>query len=177
MSRPSPAWYAAMASLVGVLIVPPLAAEEQGTVAAVGGVVRRRRRCHGCAATPAWPSRDDQRRAAWRRQDCRCCGRANNQSRVEADEQGKFVCALPRGGVYQLVAGDQLTSIRAWTAQAAPPGCAEQLIVVSGDVLRGQGGRIPYTQVNPWLVAGVVAVAVAIPVVLSNHRSDRGDGS
>jgi hypothetical protein len=98
-------------------------------------------------------------------------------SQTTTDAEGRFQFIVARGGVYELADDGQITHVRLWTAHAAPPNSIRQLVVAQGDVLRGQSGRIPYTQVNPWLVAGVIAVAVAIPVVLANNRSDRGDGS
>jgi hypothetical protein len=99
------------------------------------------------------------------------------QVQAQTDKEGRFRFLLRRGGIYQLVVGSESTVIRVWTAEAAPPGCAQQVVVVHGDIFRAQSGKVPYMHVNPWLVAGVVAAAVAIPVVLSNNRSDRGDGS
>jgi hypothetical protein len=175
MNRSSLGWSATWLSLLGMLIAPPLAADENAPAATSQGrsivdvALDAKQRLHGQVVTPDGIPVADISLALRQR------GELIGES--EADSNGRFQFAMSRGGVYELVVGDQPAQLRLWTAQAAPPGCARQLVVVHGDVLRGQSGRFPYTQVNPWLVAGVVAVAVAIPVVLANNRSDRGDGS
>jgi hypothetical protein len=175
MNCPSLGWCATWLSLLGMLIAPPLAADEPPAAATLNGIpivdvaldARQCLRGQVVAADGVPLS------------DATLTLRRNGELVQEsaADDLGQFQIQVPRGGVYELVAQGESTYLRVWTAKAAPPGCAQQLIVVRGDVLRGQSGRIPYTQVNPWLVAGVVAVAVAIPVVLANNRKDRGDGS
>ena len=175
MNCPSPGWYAAFASLCGLLLAPSLAAQELGARASgpAKGVVdvtlNRQHALQGQVVSAAGEP--------MRGMTLSILQGGQMLGQVQADGSGRFQFNLPRGGIYQVAVGDQLTSVRVWTAQAAPPGATPELILVHGDVLRAQGGKFPYTQVNPWLVAGVVAAAVAIPVVLSNHRSDRGDGS
>lgn len=90
---------------------------------------------------------------------------------------GGFVVRLSRGGTYQLATADRVTTVRVWTANAAPPHSQRQLVLVQGDVLRGQQGRIPHSSISPWVIAGVVAVAIGVPIVLANHRDDRPNGS
>ena len=51
-------------------------------------------------------------------------------------------------------------------------------MMVYGQVARGQqGGLPPAGLLNPWFVAGVVAAAVAVPVLMHQNRVDRGKGS
>jgi hypothetical protein len=164
-----------MASVLGMLIAPLLSAEErgrlpvQGTWQTVDVALDQQQLLRGHVTTSNGAAAGGTSLSLWQ------AGKLQQQT--QADEQGRFQFTLRRGGNYQLVVGNQLTAIRVWTAEAAPPGCVRQLVVVNGDVLRAQSGKVPYMRVNPWLVAGVVAAAVAIPVVLSNNRSDRGDGS
>ncbi len=94
-----------------------------------------------------------------------------------AGPDGRFIVRLSQGGTYQLAAADRLTTVRVWTASAAPPHSQRQFVLVHGDVLRGQQGRIPHSSISPWVVAGVVAVAIGVPIVLANHRDDRPNGS
>ncbi len=98
-------------------------------------------------------------------------------ARVMTDERGAFEVRLRRGGVYQLLTADGVTGVRVWTRASAPPSCARRVVIVQGDVQRGQSGRFPPAGLSPWVIAGVVAIAVGIPVAIQNHRSDRGDGS
>ena len=102
---------------------------------------------------------------------------AKRVARMTSDARGEFRWKCSSGGTYHLLTNGQVTTVRIWTAAAAPPQSTNQILLVHGQVVRGQSGTFPYTQVNPWVVAGVVAVAVAIPVVLHNNRTDGRDGS
>lgn len=99
-------------------------------------------------------------------------------ARTVADRSGRFHFRVPRGGAFSLLSDGQVTPVRIWTGQAAPPDSRRHLVVVQEKrIVRGQDGTFPYAAINPWVVAGLVAIAVAIPVALHNDRSDRGDGS
>jgi hypothetical protein len=95
-------------------------------------------------------------------------------TQVTSDEDGRFTIRFDRGGVYQLKTEAGISTVRIWTQQAAPPHCRQRLLLVQGDVARGQ---IPRGTISPWVIAGVVAVAIAVPVAIHNHREDRADGS
>ena len=175
MNCPSPGWYAAWASLLGILLAPAIAAEETpartaARVAPSIDVILDDGMClEGQVVSELGEPLDGTKLTLMRD--------GAVVSQFAANESGRFRVRLPRAGVYQLAVDEQLTTLRAWTPKAAPPSCAKSLLIVRGNILRGQNGQIPFTQVNPWLVAGVIAAAVAIPIVISNHRSDRGDGS
>ena len=96
---------------------------------------------------------------------------------VQADLEGRFAIRLTQGGLYQMATDHEVVSFRAWTAGAAPPRAQRAIVLTAGDVTRGQQGQIPFVRHSPWVIVGVVAAAVAIPIVLHNHRNDRGDGS
>jgi hypothetical protein len=176
MNRPTLGWYASLVALVGILFTPSVSASEparltpQSAAAAITDVaLDQQMQLSGQVVTPT----GEPVPAA----SLRLSQRDAQPLRADADDAGHFRLRLEQGGVYQLAMGQQVVHLRVWTHAAAPPDCPRQLVLVAGDVVRGQSGKIPCTQINPWLVAGVVAAAVAIPVVLSNHRSDRGDGS
>jgi hypothetical protein len=97
--------------------------------------------------------------------------------KLTADADGRFAIRVLRGGTYQLATADQVTTLRVWTQEAAPPRAQRQIVVVRGNVLRGQQGAIPHSSISPWVIAGVVAVAIGVPIVLANHREDRPNGS
>lgn len=96
---------------------------------------------------------------------------------ADAAADGTFVLRVPQGGTYQLATADSVTTIRVWTQRAAPPHAPQRMVLAQGGVLRGQQGTIPFSSVSPWVVAGVVAVAIGVPIVLSNQHDDRADGS
>lgn len=98
-------------------------------------------------------------------------------AKLSPDDVGDCHVRLQRGGIYQVVYNEVTTNIRVWTSSAAPPRTADQLKLVDAIQVRGQQPLPPYTRVNPWVVAGVVAAAVAIPVVIHNNRNDRRNGS
>jgi hypothetical protein len=98
---------------------------------------------------------------------------------AQTDAQGRFsVAALP-AGLYQLTAGNSQGTCRLWAPQTAPPAAQQGVTLVNTDTLRGQnncntcrrglfgaGGWLT----NPWVVAGIVATAVAVPVAIHNSR-------
>lgn len=96
---------------------------------------------------------------------------------VQADREGRFAIRMTQGGLYQMATDHEVVSFRAWTSGAAPPRAQREVVLTSGGVIRGQQGQIPFVRHSPWVIVGVVAAAVAIPIVLHNHREDRRDGS
>jgi hypothetical protein len=49
------------------------------------------------------------------------------------------------------------------------------LVVANQDLIRGQlGGRLRFWLSNPWVITGLVATAVAVPVVLANTNRHHG---
>ena len=101
------------------------------------------------------------------------------------DAQGVFAVAGLRGGVHQVVTGDSTEVCRLWAPGTAPPQAAPHLRFVpgQGDVVRGQWGPPPsYNSMsawatNPWVIGGIVATAIAVPVVLNNLDDDDDDES
>ena len=118
---------------------------------------------------------------------------------AETDANGLFAFQGLRGGVYQLAAAEGAGAYRVWAPGTAPkvaePGV---LLVAGGDLVRGQDyygdnyygdnyycdnytcydnyspplSRVKFWLSNPWVVAGIVATAVAVPVGIPN--ADRG---
>ena len=100
-----------------------------------------------------------------------------------SDINGVFAVNGLRGGVHQLVVGDSIENCRLWAPGTAPPHAVSQLRFIPGqaDIVRGQWGPPPaYNSMvswatNPWVIAGVVATAIAVPVVLNNIDDDDED--
>ncbi len=97
------------------------------------------------------------------------------------DGSGTFRLAGLRGGTYQLVAGDAAVVCRLWAPHTAPPAAQPvALLVWDGRQVLGQYGHVPALKTwlaNPWVVAAIVATAVAIPVGIHNHNLDRAPAS
>lgn len=94
---------------------------------------------------------------------------------LKTDKQGVFAVKGVPGGVYQLATKDTQGVYRLWAPQTAPPTAQKGVLLVSGNgVVRGQyGSHLRNMLANPWIVAGIVACAVAIPVAI--HNSNGGD--
>jgi hypothetical protein len=108
---------------------------------------------------------------------------------TRTDASGRFAFRGLRGGVYQAVAaGDQVT-FRLWAPGTAPPPSQQGLLLIAGrQTVRGQCyeqgcgecvescapagapgcGKMACCLANPWIVAGIIATAVAVPVAIHN---------
>ena len=87
----------------------------------------------------------------------------------QTDGSGYFVFRGLRGGTYQLVAAKGHGVFRAWAPGTAPPSAQQGALLVAGEeTVRGQFGQLKFWLSNPWVIAGFVTAAVAIPVALYN---------
>lgn len=89
---------------------------------------------------------------------------------IQTDYQGRFAVAGLRGGVYQVQAPHRTAVVRLWAPRTAPPGAADRLVITpASDTVRAQGGGgIMQFVTNPWVLGGVVAAAIAIPLALDD---------
>lgn len=81
---------------------------------------------------------------------------------------GHFAVSNLRGGVYQVAAGQGHGIYRLWTAGTAPPSARNGAIVYTQN--GNGGGGLKMFLSNPIVIAGIVATAIAVPVVLNNTR-------
>jgi hypothetical protein len=88
--------------------------------------------------------------------------------------EGRFEIAGLKGGVLTLAAGQSRTTVRAWTPKAAPPASQSEVLLVAGQsqTLGQSWGGFKSVITNPWVIAGIVAAAVAIPVAIHNSNDD-----
>ena len=96
------------------------------------------------------------------------------------DNRGYFSVGNLRGGVYQIVAPGGHGTYRLWAPGTAPPAAQQGALVMAGqDLVRGQcykGGSLPccgalgFWLSNPWVLAGVAATAITVPVVIHNAK-------
>ena len=96
-------------------------------------------------------------------------GRDREVARTATDRNGYFAVRGLHTGVYQLVGAKSHRAYRLWTPGNAPPMSQRGALLVAGeDTVRGQAGSLAFWLANPWVVAGVLATAVAVPVVVHN---------
>lgn len=92
-------------------------------------------------------------------------------AKAVTDRNGHFQFSGLLGGTYQLVAGQASVTCRLWQAKMAPPSATQAaLIVVDGRQVLAQHGPLGYWLRNPWVIAGLVTAAVAIPVAVHNYQ-------
>lgn len=111
-------------------------------------------------------------------------------ARAVTDGNGYFAVQGLRGGVHQLVAARGHGTFRLWTPGTAPPSSQKgALLVAARETVRGQQCEsgcepecgvpcgpcygsgckgVAYWLANPWVVTGIVATAVAVPVAIHN---------
>jgi hypothetical protein len=108
---------------------------------------------------------------------------------TSTDANGVFAATGLRGGMHEITTGESTKHCRLWAPGTAPPQAVANLRYIpgQGDLVRGQWGQPPaYNSfagqakalaTNPWVIAGVVATAIAVPVALHNMDDDDDNGS
>ena len=89
-------------------------------------------------------------------------------SLTETDAQGHFTVAKLTGGVHEIHTPTGVTAVRLWAPRMAPPAAQQLAMVEPSTIVRGQGGSALGFLANPWVLAGVVAAAIAIPLALDD---------
>lgn len=94
--------------------------------------------------------------------------------RTTTDQNGVFAAQGLRGGQYQILTEQGQGLYRFWAPDTAPPAAQQAAVVVTNpDVVRGQFGYsygygwLDWMRAHPYLTAGIVASAIAIPVALA----------
>jgi hypothetical protein len=94
------------------------------------------------------------------------------------DKNGVFAAKGLRGGQYQLVTPQGDSACRLWAADTAPPSARPAALVVSNnDVVRGQmpgGAWVGWMKAHPYITAGTVVTAIAVPLALASSDNDHG---
>lgn len=97
--------------------------------------------------------------------------RNGNSRTFVSDERGNFRVVALRGGAYQMKVNDGVIALRLWANGTAPPAAQTQLLMLDSSMtVRGQAGGLGLLS-NPWIIAAVVAAAIAIPIALDNDGS------
>jgi hypothetical protein len=107
-------------------------------------------------------------------------GQVLASARTTAD--GRFAITGVQAGVCEVATTNGVTVCRLWAPRTAPPAAQQDALVIHGNtVVRGgddcatcppagkasRGGVIAFLS-NPWVLGGIVAAAVAIPLALDD---------
>ncbi len=95
-------------------------------------------------------------------------------AKAKTDQHGQFAFRGLRQGVYHVAAANGGGALRVWPQEVAPPASQPQALIVSGQgTVRGQrgGGRFLQFMSNPWVLAAMIATAIAVPVAIHNSKS------
>jgi hypothetical protein len=93
---------------------------------------------------------------------------------LKTNKDGYFAAKGVPAGVYRVSADDAQGVCRLWAPKTAPATAQKGAMIVTGKgVARAQNGlMIRNMLANPWIVGGIVACAVAIPVAIANSDHD-----
>jgi hypothetical protein len=96
-------------------------------------------------------------------------------ARTTTDANGIFAAQGLRGGQYEIITREGASVCRLWAPGTEPPAAQKAALVVSGEnVVRGMPGAGPmkswvnWCKCHPYITAGTVAAAVAIPLALAD---------
>jgi len=91
--------------------------------------------------------------------------------RTSTDALGCFCVDGLQGGTYLVTVGGCQKLYRTWVAQTAPPKTSRlALVIVGGDVVRGQMPLEGFCGRDASVIAGMVAAMIAIPVAVHQSR-------
>jgi hypothetical protein len=96
---------------------------------------------------------------------------SGQQWQTQTDASGRFVLEGMSGGLYQIATTDAVIACRCWSDNAAPPASIREVLIVSGDgIQRGQRPLADFLFSGPFLIALVIAAAIAIPIAVHNSQ-------
>lgn len=97
---------------------------------------------------------------------------------LSTDRDGAFRSAKLSPGIYQIETSEGIVTCRVWSQRAAPPSAAKSLLVVNdAQVVRGQRPVRELFSSDPFLMTGIIAAAIAIPIAVHKSRDDAPAGS
>jgi hypothetical protein len=88
---------------------------------------------------------------------------------------GEFAISQLTAGIYELQTPAGRTMYRLWAPNTAPPVAQDGIVMIDGqNIVRGQHergawlGHVGSALANPWILAIIVAAAIAIPLALDD---------
>jgi hypothetical protein len=98
----------------------------------------------------------------------------NREVIASTNRSGYFIAKGFQTGLCTVHAQGTRSTYQLWETGTAPPKSKSGVLLVLGNApVRSQNGPVGYWLQNKWVVMGIVAVAVAVPVALHNSRMDR----
>jgi hypothetical protein len=91
---------------------------------------------------------------------------------TETDQDGRFLLTGLEPGIYELHLAQGGGAYRVWAPRTAPPAAEQSVLLVQDSrVVRGMhnGHEAFGWLANPWVLAGIVALAIALPLALSDN--------
>jgi len=90
---------------------------------------------------------------------------------TRSDKDGIFRVSALKGGMYRVHVKDGTGVFRLWTANTAPPTAHRSVMVVSDkEIFAAQSAPLKVWLADPFVMAGIVAIAVAVPVAVAAGR-------
>ena len=91
-------------------------------------------------------------------------------AQTHTDEDGRFAMSGLQGGVYQVATVSGVEIYRLWAPNTAPPAAGREALLMAGDTLvRGQqGAGVLRFLGSPWVLAAIVATAIAVPLAMED---------
>ncbi|REK25704.1 MAG: carboxypeptidase regulatory-like domain-containing protein [Planctomycetota bacterium] len=91
---------------------------------------------------------------------------------------GQFTMSNLKGGTYHAVTQHGVSVFRLWAHETAPPRAPSSVMLVSdASIVAGQHAplKLPHAPLKVWLadpfvIAGIVAIATAVPIAVANSR-------
>jgi hypothetical protein len=91
---------------------------------------------------------------------------------VRTDSMGRFSAGPLGRGDYLMKSGGQSRAVRAWTPKMAPPAAKQVALLVTGDeLIRGQMPLEDFFASDAFIITGLVAALIAIPIAVHNSGS------
>ncbi len=91
---------------------------------------------------------------------------------LRTDSQGRFSAGPLGRGIYLMQSGGQSRAFRVWTPKMAPPAAGQLALLVTGSqVIRGQMPLEDFFASDAFVITGLVAAMIALPIILNNSGS------
>ena len=86
-------------------------------------------------------------------------------TQVKTDDLGRYNVRGLKTGIYEVATKEGGANYRVWDAKVAPPAAQPGALMIVGQPVRGQGGAL---LANPWVLGGIAAAAIIIPLALDD---------